>query len=122
MIRIYLIILTLLLVGCREALVDSNDIRMEQMIIGSWVLQNNTDPNSTINLTFNSDFSVHIVNTSSDNPRDDNYLFRIEDNVLYFFDEDEEYAFNIIEINSLQLVLRFFSDQQTVTQTYSRAS
>lgn len=122
MIRIYLIILTLLLVGCREALVDSNDIRMEQMIIGSWVLQNNTDPNSTINLTFNSDFSVHIVNTSPDNPRDENYLFRIEDNVLFFFDEDEEYAFNIIEINSLQLVLRFFSDQQTVTQTYSRAS
>ncbi|NUM80144.1 hypothetical protein HUU42_05005 [bacterium] len=103
-------------------MVDSNDIRMEQMIIGSWVLQNNTDPNSTINLTFNSDFSVHIVNTSPDNPRNENYLFRIEDNVLFFFDEDEEYAFNIIEINSLQLVLRFFSDQQTVTQTYTRAS
>lgn len=117
--KIFFITLCFLSAGCREALVDSNDTRKETLIIGQWAFYN-IESNSTINLVFNSNFSVHVVNTSNDNPVDETFLFRIEDNVLYFFNENEEFTFNIVELNALRLVLQFFSNQQTVTQTYTR--
>ncbi len=127
-----LLILCLFLagIGCREALVSSDDERKETLIIGAWTLQSSDPPREgSISLFFSSDVAehvVHIVVVNAAGTSEFDFNYRIEDGDLYFLtivgqDQEVEFVYDIEELTEFSLVLSFTeSSGLPVTQTYVR--
>lgn len=118
--NVYIIILILLAVSCREPLVSSADERKEELIQGSWIFANEA---GTILLNFMPDLTVDIFNSTDGNEY--TYNFRIEDGFLILSLTDTYHditpPFHIDTLTQFQLVLSFVgSGGQIVTQTYER--
>ena len=106
---VFVILISLLITSCREALVESKDIKKEKSLIGNWqFLPDINQSTSGKFLTFRSDNTLAITNTVALPPvLGCVYNYRVEDDLLIITsvnEEDEncpccEFGFIMIPLN-----------------------
>lgn len=114
----------IVVISCRESLVDSRDVRFENELIGSWILDNEwPESHVTVRLHFKPDYTVRIDNTFVGHPVD--YRFWVDDGTLYLsrrLDDDttEEFDYDIIQLDDDDLVLEYRAGGGIVQRKFNR--
>jgi hypothetical protein len=110
--------------ACREPLVAPDDAKKESLLVGTWTLTDSLPNPGTLQLFFDNNYSVRIVNTFSVPPFDATYHYYVETGILYFTQNNDsnivEFAFPIVSLSQLKLTLEIRQDGNSVYENFAR--
>lgn len=116
--------------SCREPLVNSEDAKLENNLVGTWILVS-TFPETPgeIQLTFRDDLSLHVYSKTATNPpvvRDEEWHFFVDDKQIVMFRDEidtngQPYTqYDYYPIKSLTHKELVFVNLERIQQTYAR--
>lgn len=118
------VLFLVVLISCREGLVDPSDLRKEKDLIGNWYLEEEWPENlTTIRMNFNANRVVRIDNSRIGSPQ--SYRFWVDLDVLYFVgpldaDTVSEFSYVIVELTDDELTLEYRGSQGLVQRRFNR--
>ncbi len=122
--RMPFVLFLVVLISCREGLVDPSDLRKEKDLIGNWYLEEEWPENlTTIRMNFNANRVVRIDNSRIGSPQ--SYRFWVDLDVLYFVgpldaDTVSEFSYVIVELTDDELTLEYRGSQGLVQRRFNR--
>lgn len=122
--RMPFVLFLVVLISCREGLVDPSDLRKEKDLIGNWYLEEEWPENlTTIRMNFNANRVVRIDNSRIGSPQ--SFRFWVDLDVLYFVgpldaDTVSEFSYVIVELTDDELTLEYRGSQGLVQRRFNR--